>query len=516
MKKYIIRGIEMPRIAIISIMLEVNSFSPVTKEEDFRNSCYLVGDEILEEAAKAAPILAREIKPFIQAMDKSGDWTPVPTVCTYYEPWGPIEEGFFKRYLAEVRSILENEEPLDGIYICNHGAMAATHDEDPDGELYEMVRQVVGPDIPMVVTVDLHANISERMLDNADIIISYKTNPHVDQPERAIEAAHILRRMLTGERFSKSLLRLPITPPSVRLLTGSEGTYADAIREAREAEQENDELVSVSVLGSFSFADLSKCGLTIIAYGQEEAANVITNKLARDIWAKRDDFRVELTSIDEAIEKAVAAGRSGGAKKICLADVADNPGGGGCGNTTGILLPLMESGADNVCFGLFSDPDVAAEAHEKGVGAVFEAVFNRNPAYEFTQTFAQEVEVLHLSNGFVAGRRGCRAGRTMKLGLSAALKMGGITLLVISRRMQMYDPALIEEFDLDIASFSTVALKSRGHFRAGFDIFFDDDEIFEVDAPGLTTPVLARFDWKGLPRPCYPIDEDTTWDPLIK
>ena len=80
----------------------------------------------------------------------------------------------------------------------------------------------------------------------------------------------------------------------------------------------------------------------------------------------------------------------------------------------------------------------------------------------------------------------------------------------------MYDPALIEEFDLDIGSFSTVALKSRGHFREGFDIFFDDDEIFEVDAPGLTTPVLARFDWKGLPRPCYPIDEDTTWDPLIK
>ena len=82
--------------------------------------------------------------------------------------------------------------------------------------------------------------------------------------------------------------------------------------------------------------------------------------------------------------------------------------------------------------------------------------------------------------------------------------------------MQMYDPALIEEFALDIASFSTVALKSRGHFRAGFDIFFDDDEILEVDAPGLTTPVLTRFDWKALPRPCYPIDEDTTWDPLVK
>lgn len=503
----------MARIAIISIMLEVNSFSPVTKEEDFRKSCYLVGDEILQEAAKEAPILAREIKPFINAMNESGDWTPVPTVCTYYEPWGPIEEGFFKRYLLEVRSILEKEAPLDGVYICNHGAMAATHDEDPDGELYEMVRKIVGPEIPIVVTVDLHANISDRMMDSSDIIISYKTNPHVDQPERAIEAAGILRRMLGGERFSKSRLRLPITPPSVRLLTKPAGTYADAIRKACVAEEEINDLVSVSVVGSFSFADLSKCGLTVLAYGTQKAANKITKHLAKDIWENRDDFRVELTSVDKAIQKAVEAGRSNGTQKLCLADVADNPGGGGCGNTTGLLLPLIEAGAENVCFGLFSDPAVASEAHEKGVGGKFCAVFNREPAYDFTQTFSRDVEVLSLSSGFVAGRRGCRAGRTMKLGPSAALKLDGITIIVISRRMQMYDPALVEEFGLDISSFSTMALKSRGHFRAGFDIFFDDDEIFEVDTPGLTTPVLSRFNWKALPRPCYPIDENATWTP---
>ncbi|HAA93034.1 MAG TPA: MlrC family protein 3 [Rhodospirillaceae bacterium] len=502
----------MARIGIVSIMLEVNSFCPVTTEEDFKKSCYLVGEEILEEAAKDAPILAREIKPFIKTMNETGDWTPVPTICTYYEPWGPIDEGFFKRYLADVRKMLEDAAPLDGVYICNHGAMAATHDEDPDGELYEMVRDVVGPEIPVVVTVDLHANISERMIDNADIIISYKTNPHVDQPERATEAAHILRRMLEGERFAKARVRLPITPPSVRLLTAPRGTYADAIRAATKAQEENDDLVSVSVVGSFSFADLSKCGLTAMAYGEQAAVDEITDRLAPEIWAGREDFLVRLTPIEDAVAQAVAAGQSGGAKKVCLADVADNPGGGGCGNTTGLLLPLIEAGVENVCFGLFSDPAVAAEAHENGIGAKFEATFNREPAYDFTETFTREVEVLALSDGFVPGRRGCRAGRTMKIGPAAALKLGGMTLLVISRRMQMYDPALIEAFGLDIASFSTVALKSRGHFRAGFDIFFENDEIFEVDAPGMTTPVLTRFDWKALPRPCYPVDEDAVWD----
>jgi len=505
----------MARIAIVSIMLEVNSFSPVTTEEDFRKSCYMVGDEILEDAKKTAPLVAREIKPFIKTMDETGDWTPVPTICTYFEPWGPIDEGFFKRYLADVRKMLEDAEseaPLDGVYICNHGAMAATHGEDPDGELYEMVRDVVGPDIPVVVTVDLHANISELMMEKADIIISYKTNPHVDQPERATEAAHILRRMLKGERFANSRIRLPITPPSVRLLTAPKGTYADALRAATKAEQEIDGLESVSVVGSFSFADLSKCGLTVMAYGEQAAADEITNRLAQEIWKGREDFLVRLTSVEDAVAEAVAAGKSGGTKKVCLADVADNPGGGGCGNTTGFFLPLIESGAENVCCGLFSDPAVAAEAHEKGVGATFEATFNRDPAYDFTETFTREVEVLALTDGFVEGRRGCREGRTMKLGLSAALKVGGVTFLVISRRMQMYDPALIEQFGLDIASFSTIALKSRGHFRAGFDIFFENDEIFEVDAPGLTTPMLTRFDWKALPRPCYPIDEDAVWE----
>jgi microcystin degradation protein MlrC len=505
----------MARIAIVSIMLEVNSFSPVTTEEDFRKSCYMVGDEILEEAKKDAPLLAREIKPFIKAMDETGDWTPIPTICTYYEPWGPIDEGFFKRYLADVRKMLEDadgEAPLDGVYICNHGAMAATHGEDPDGELYEMVRAVVGPSIPVVVTVDLHANISQLMMDAADIIISYKTNPHVDQPERAIEAAHVLRRMLKGERFAKSRIRLPITPPSVRLLTAPKGTYADALRAATKAEQDNDALTSVSVVGSFSFADLSKCGMTVMAYGEQAAADEITNRLAQEIWAAREDFLVKLTSVEDAVAEAVASGRSGGAKKVCLADVADNPGGGGCGNTTGLLLPLVEAAPENILFGLFSDPAVAAEAHEKGVGATFDATFNRTPAYDFTETFTREVEVLALTDGFVVGRRGCREGRTMKLGLSAALKLGGMTLLIISRRMQMYDPALIEQFGLDIAFFSTIALKSRGHFRAGFDIFFENDEIYEVDAPGLTTPMLTRFDWKALPLPCYPIDEDTVWD----
>jgi microcystin degradation protein MlrC len=252
--------------------------------------------------------------------------------------------------------------------------------------------------------------------------------------------------------------------------------------------------------------------MTVMAYGEQAAADEITNRLAQEIWAAREDFLVKLTSVEDAVAEAVASGRSGGAKKVCLADVADNPGGGGCGNTTGLLLPLVEAAPENILFGLFSDPAVAAEAHEKGVGATFDATFNRTPAYDFTETFTREVEVLALTDGFVVGRRGCREGRTMKLGLSAALKLGGMTLLIISRRMQMYDPALIEQFGLDIAFFSTIALKSRGHFRAGFDIFFENDEIYEVDAPGLTTPMLTRFDWKALPLPCYPIDEDTVWD----
>ncbi|ETX04255.1 MAG: hypothetical protein ETSY2_29855 [Candidatus Entotheonella gemina] len=143
-----------------------------------------------------------------------------------------------------MRQLLDEAGPLDGIYVSNHGAMIATEDTDPDGELYALARETVGPHHPVVATVDLHANISVRMANSADAIVSYRTNPHVDQAERAAEAAQLMRRLLAGERFDKSFIRLPIAAPPVTLLT-AHGAYADMITEGQRHIEPDIPLVSV-------------------------------------------------------------------------------------------------------------------------------------------------------------------------------------------------------------------------------------------------------------------------------
>lgn len=498
-----------PRIALLGFMLEANEFAPVTTGDDFRASCYLVGDEILAEAAKPAPAMPAEISGFMREMDGLGPWEPVPIVVTNVEPGGPAEAAFVAETLAKMRDMLTAAGPVDAVYLCNHGAMTATDSTDPDGAYYEMARQVVGPKVPVVATVDLHANISDRMVEASDAIISYLTNPHVDQAERAAEAARLIRWLLDGGRLAKTFIRMPIVAPSVRLLTAA-GPYADLIRSGQ-AEKPASVRV-VSVVGGFAWGDTPENGLAILTYGEDKAeAEALTQKLATQAWAERERFNVSLTSLEDAIAAAKARGEDRGMPPICLADVADNPGGGGRGNTTDVLEALIAADAQGVLLGLFIDPAVAAACHEAGVGATLDVVFNRQNADEHGRAVPATIEVLGLSDGFIVGRRGIAAGRTSKLGPSACVRLGGITMVVASRRIQAADPAYFETFGLDIGAFRTVVLKSRGHFRAGFDEFFDNDRIIEVDALGLTNPMLSRFPFRRLPRPVYPLDPETRW-----
>src|SRR3546814_577824 len=163
-----------------------------------------------------------------------------------------------------MRTLLRAALPLDGVYITNHGAMTSTGGTDPDGEMYAMVRAVVGDAVPVVATVDLHANISDRMVESVEAIVAYRTNPHVDQRECAAEAAALLRRMLGGERLSKTFIRTPIVAPSVRLLTAA-GPYADLVAEGRAATGADVPLVSV--VGGFAWSDTPETGIAILPYG---------------------------------------------------------------------------------------------------------------------------------------------------------------------------------------------------------------------------------------------------------
>ena len=511
-----------PRIAVLGFSIGCNAFAPPATRADFETRVWLERDAITADARSAAPAALPETPGFYAAMDATGPWQPVPILLAMAEPNGPVEEALFCEMLAIWRRGLEAAKPLDGVYLCLHGAALTTEREDPDGDLCALVRSVVGPDVPIVATLDLHANVSRAMVDNPDVFVGYRTNPHMDVRERGEEAALHMRALLRGTRTVRRFVRLPIVPPSVTMLTGADATdrpFGEMIDLGQTRAAEPDcagRIMNVSVMGGFAHADTSKNGLAVVVTAREgdaDEAAALAVEIAELGWLNRDRFRARLTSLEDATALALATGADPGKPAQCFADVADNPGGGGRGNTMWIIEAFLKAGVHGALFGIINDAPLAAEAHALGLGARFTARFNRAETSEFSRPLEAEAQVLALSDGRVTGRRGIFAGRDMRLGPSAALSVAGLTIVVVSLRTQCADPAFFEMLGLDIRAFRSVVVKSRGHFRSGFDEFFGNDRITEVDAPGLTSPMLARFAWKRLPRPVIPLDENVSWSP---
>lgn len=500
------------RVAILGLMLESNRFAPVITEEDYLKRVYLAGDEILEDLYSPDPKLPTEIRGFRAEMDSRDDWTPVPILVGLVEAGGPLDHAFFETAMQEIRSRLTAALPLDAVYISNHGAMITTENTDPDGEIFAAVRQIVGPDVPVVATLDLHGNVSERMVESADAIVAYQTNPHVDMLDRGRDAASILHELFAGMKPEVAFVRLPLVPPTVTLLTEA-GPYADIINFGQS--QLDDKVINVSILGGFAYSDTPKNGLAIIVTSRvrDGSARRAANRIARFAWNQHKRFVPRLTSLDETVKRVLEVGADPALPAVILADVSDNPGGGGNGNTMWILQALHKAGAKGVIVGVVNDPALAQEAARLGQGAGFRAVFNRVEPDDFSQRFEADARVVSIRDGDCVGRRGFYAGRRMNLGLSVLLDLGGIQVVVISIRTQCADPIFLEMMGLDIGAARAVVVKSRGHFRAGFDEFFPPSQVIEVDVPGLTSPVLTRFDFRSMPRPVFPVDSEVDWTP---
>ncbi|HWL81434.1 MAG TPA: M81 family metallopeptidase [Roseomonas sp.] len=502
-------GASGPRIALLGFSIECNRFAPVAQREDFR--CWLEGEAILADARSPAPAALGEMPGFVAAMDAEGPWQPRPVLLAMAEPNGPVDQAAFDEMMAIWRAGLEAlRGQVEGVYCVMHGAGLTTALDDPEGALQSLVREALGPEVPLVCSYDLHANVSETMVAQCDAFVGYRTNPHVDMRERGAESAALLRRLMRGERFHRAFRRLPVVAPSVSLLT-AKGPYAEVIEFGQERQKVlgPDKVVNVSVMGGFAYGDTPFNGLAIIVTGPDrDACEALADALAKDAWSKRDRFVAKLTPLSEAVQRALTT-----EVPLAFADVADNPGGGGGGNTMYILEAFHKAGVKDAIFGVIHDPALAAEAHQLRQGARFTARFNRATQDSFAHPFAAAAEVLALSDGKVTGRRGIFARTAMDLGATAALRLGGIVVVVISRRTQCADPAFLEHLGLDIGAARCVVVKSRGHFRAGFDEFFTPGRIVEVDAPGLTSPMLDRFKWTRLPRPVLPLDPETRWSP---
>ena len=498
------------RVAIGALSLESNRNAPVLTFEGCRQ--YYSGQDL--QAGFEHNLLPIECKGFKAHLDTVCDWEFVPLPLLNGGAAGELDQSCMDNFMSHFLDELKAAIPVDVVYLPLHGGAAATVDPDPEGTLLEAVRNIVGQDIPILATLDLHAHVTETMLQGADFLCSYLTNPHIDMFERGEETAKVLVEMLQGQTITSGFCKVPMMGPSTSLSTEA-GPYADIIEYGQNKLTDPD-IINISVCSGFSVGDNVYAGMSVVVSTRNN--QVLAEQTALDIaafaWNKRHEFSVQLTSIEDSVQEAYDA-CEGIRQPVILADVADNPGGGGTGNTMYLLQALVEKGCYGGFVGVIWDPDLVNEAFEQGEGVSFTAVFNRTPLPPFVEPYSTQARIELLKEGSTDCRRGLWAGSSMNFGKRVLLDINGIKVLVSSNRRQLADPAILEELGIDIAELSFLVVKSRGHFRAGFDEFFAPNQIIESDAPGLTTPVLANIPYKRVRRPVYPLDSEMTWQPVL-
>jgi microcystin degradation protein MlrC len=506
-------------VALAGFFIECNRWSPISTATDFQAGTDLAAAALSQQLRSPTPRLLPDMPAFAAQMDElAPGWEPVALRMAGAQPGGPVNHAYFSAFLADVVQRLTDAGPVDAVYVSLHGAALTTERDDPDACLLEALRAVVGPQVPIVAVLDLHANVCARVASALSALVAYRTNPHIDLAERGREAALHLHTLLRQGPGVVALVKLPLVPPAPSQLVAPGHLYHELITLGQQ--YVGGAILNVSLLGGFALADSPHCGFSICvsaSLGEQALAQDAAQALARAVWAQRHRFVTRLTPLPAAVQAAVQAGLNPEQPPVILADVADNPGGGGSGHTVDLLQALLEEGAQGVVLGVFTDPDLAGQAHALGVGKRFRACLNRKATGQgFDRSLSVEATVLALNDGEFLGRRGMVAGTHRSMGPTALLGLAGrggaaLRVVVISVRQQLLDPAQLDIVGPDLSSVRTLVVKSRGHFRAAFDDFTADHRILEVDCPGLTTPNLSTLPWQRLPRPVFPIDADAQW-----
>lgn len=492
-------------------MAECNPRSPLATRKEFCANGFFASESLMDDIRQRHPRSPMELKAFAEELLRfEPKCELIPLISASGGATGPIAQPLLDEMITEIWDGIRSALPIHAVYLALHGSAKGTHDEDPEGTLLQGVRYVVGPSVPIVATLDLHANVSSAMAEQADVLIAYRTNPHVDIAECGKEAAETILHMMKGMKTRSAFVKLPLIAPSPTQLT-DERPMCDVLRYARSLWKPP--VINISVTTGYTHGDSPKSGMavTVTTEGNEPAARSVAISVAKKLWEARDCFKLHLITIEQAISLAREACANPETPPIIFADTSDNPGGGGRGNTIWLLSAFYEGGIRDCVIGGLYDPALAAEAQRVGVGRKFQAWFNRFEDDPLSGQFQAQAVVEQLHNGQCVGRKGVVAGQSLNLGPCCLLRIGGIRVLVISIRQQCYDPIFFEMVGVDLSQVRSVVVKSRGHFRAGFAEFFGPDQIYDVDAPGLTARRLEAFSFQRIPRPMYPLDPHATW-----
>ncbi len=486
------------RIAIGGIMHESNTFAAASIDRRrFEEGSLTRGGAMLPVWRDAH----HELGGFIAGAEQLG-FELSPTVMAWATPAGPVEDAVIDEVVGEIVEGCRRVS-ADGLLVALHGAMVSSRHLDADGEVLRRLRAALGEGLPIVATLDYHANVSPAMAENADALVGYQTYPHIDQRGRGLEAAGLIVRTVKGEiRPVVALAK----PPMILNLLGQE-TDREPLRSlmvrAREAERRPC-LLSTSLMAGFPYADVPWMGPAVIAVADADrtAAQAVADELAGRMWEVRRELFVACPGPEEAVRLAMASDR----RPVVLVDLGDNVGGGSAGDGTVLLAELLRQGASGAVV-VLCDPDAAQAAFQTGAGGQFEQEVGGRVDRLHGDPIPVRGVVRSLHDGIWIEDQPRHGGRRLNdQGPTAVIEIEGPNLLVLnSLRTPPFSLGQLTSLGIDPARQAILVVKAAVAYKAAYGPIAG--RMIEVDTPGLTAIDPARFPFRHIRRPMFPLDD---------
>ncbi len=487
------------KIVTGSISHETNTFSNVkTGLEKFKDRIFLLGEEMFEALAGKRTIGSA----FMRVAEEEG-FELIPSIWAGATPQGLVTDEAFDYMLGRIIDVTKSAGQIDGVLLHLHGAMVVESHDDPEGYVFESIREIVGRKVPIVSTLDLHANISQQMIDEADVLVGYDCYPHTDRYERGLEAARIMAGILQGRITPTMAMEKPLMMPSTQ--RQKTGYYPmNALLDLAHKMEEDERVVNVTVAAGYPFADIEHAGMSMVVTTNNDLDLAIekAKELSQLAWRLRRHFLAEVVPVHEAVAEAIQASSG----PVVLADHADNPGGGAPCDGTVILGELLSKSAENAVVALIADPEVVDRAIKAGRGKTISLKIGGKTDRLHGKPLEVTGEVKVISDGRFISKGPMGTGMEVDLGRTVVFQSGGIDIIVTEKRFQPTTLELYRSLGIEPTEKKIIVVKSAVHFRASHEPIAK--KIIEVDAPGIHSARLSAFRYRKLRRPIFPLDPE--------
>ncbi len=486
------------RIGILSIKHESNSFVPrETQWSDYVAEYLLTGEAIRAEFADAH----HEVSGFFAGLEAAG-LTAVPLLFAYAQPAGPLSAETREKLWALASETLANAGPLDGLLVAPHGAAIATDEPDMEGWWLTALRKQVGPGVPIIATLDPHANLSAAKVAACDALVVYRENPHLDQKARGLEAAALMAQTVRGEvRPTLAAATPPVAINIERQSTREEPLLS--LIEQLDAARARPGVLSVGAIFGYPYADVAEMGSAFVVTTDGDAilAQAIADELAAWLLAHRHRFVGQLLAPEAALEQAAQL-----QKPVGLLDMGDNSGGGAPADSTFLAHLIHQAGGQWRAFVPLYDPESAEAARAAGVGATLRLTMGGKRAESPAPPLEAQVRVIALCNGRYGESQPRHGGRTrFDMGPSAVVETAtGLTLLLASRPPAAYSAGLLAHAGIAPEQYDLLVLKGVHAPVAAFEGICG--ALLRVNTPGVTTADMATLPYRHRRKPLFPFE----------